>query len=113
MIRSASAGSISRPSLSRVAKAFACVQVSNLPNSCWTLGPGRSSVARHTTAASPQYFCGEREPALHIRLDCLKTRCIYKQDYWMSKLRHGGNDSLTKYTASLKTDLCIRTGPGD
>src|SRR5260370_40190900 len=49
-------GSISRPAFSRVANAFACVQVANSPNSCSTIGPGRSSVERHTTAVSPQYF---------------------------------------------------------
>src|SRR5271154_6212252 len=41
-MRFASTGSRSRPSFNRLAKVFAVVQDSNCPNSCTTMGPGRS-----------------------------------------------------------------------
>jgi hypothetical protein len=54
MICRASTGSRSKPSFSLAAKEFACVQLSNSPNSGSTTGPARFSMARQTTAASPQ-----------------------------------------------------------
>src|SRR6266853_295594 len=64
----------------------------------WTTFRG----AAHHRGVAP-IFCREREPALHIRPDSLKTRCTRTQGYFIPKLRYGSHKSFRKYTASLKT----------